>query len=403
MTTMIRDGVLKIDGVPVGPIFGGTAPAPYGTNQRADVLVNQTNDGIDLNHLWDEFRDALDIWNTERQSITDLLCFDTTATGEAVPQNFEVASFEQATEHGVPKGAQPPGTGLLMGYTFYDYDLAGRFTWKFLRDADARHVRATLDSILSADNKLVTGTIMRTLFTNTRKRNEFQVPVYDLYDGQDPGPPPYQGRTFDVATNHYVASGALQIDSSDIEDAAWQIIRKGFGTQANSRILILANPDDAQYIMEFRAGEESRPKEGSETSGPIARYTYLPSDESPAFITEHGQLVGQQVPGQWGGVKVEGSYNGWLLVQSDFVPSGFVAVVASYGPNSPYNTVGFRHHPNTAYQGLRHIPGEGPYPIIGSYHQRSFGTGIRQRGSAVVIQVTTDATYTPPSAAQIPV
>ncbi|HTX96338.1 MAG TPA: hypothetical protein VME67_16630 [Mycobacterium sp.] len=375
----------------------------YGTNQRADVLVNMTADGIDLNHLWDEFRDALDVWNAERQSVTDLLCFHTTATGEAVPQNFEVPSFEQATEYGVPKGALPPGTGLLMGYTFYDYDLAGRFSWKFLRDADSRQVRSVMDSILSADNKLVTGSILRRLFTNTRTRNEFTTPVYDLYDGLDPGPPPYLGRQFDVGTSHFIATGASQIDSADIEDAAWMIIRKGFGTQANSRILILANPDDAQYIMQWRAGEPSRPAEGGETTGPLAKYTYLPSLDSPGFITEHGELVGQQVPGQWGGVKVEGSYNGWLLVQSDFVPSGYVAVVASYGPDHPYNCIGVRQHPNTAYQGLRMLPGEGPYPLVSSYHQRSFGTGIRQRGSAVAIQVTTEATYTPPSAAQIPV
>lgn len=380
-----------------------TTPNVYGINQRADVLVNMTADGIDLNHLWDEFRDALEVWNTERQSVTDLLCFHTTATGEAVPQNFEVPSFEQATEHGVPKGALPPGAGLLMGYTFYDYDLAGRFSWKFLRDADSRQVRSVLDSILSADNKLVTGSILRRLFTNTRTRNEFTTPVYDLYDGQDPGPPPYLGRQFDVNTSHFLTSQAAQIDAGDIEDAAWMIIRKGFGTQPGSTILILANPDDAQHIMEFRAGEPSRPPEGGETEGPLARYTYIPADTQPAFITEHGQLVGEQVPGDWNGIKVEGSYNGWLLVQSDFVPSGYVAVVASYGPDHPYNCVGVRIHPNPAYQGLRMIPGAGSYPLVESFHQRSFGTGIRQRGSAAVIQVTTDTTYTQPTAAQIPV
>jgi len=398
----MTQSIITIDGIEVGPIFGGTAPV-YGTNQQADVLVNQTADGVDLNHLWDEFRDVLNVWNTERQSVTDLLCFHTTATGEAVPQNFQTPSFEQATEHGVPKGALPPGTGLLMGYTFKDYDLAGRFSWKFLRDADARQVRSVLDSILSADNKLVTGTVLRTLFSNKRTRNEFTTPVYDLYDGTDPGPPPYLGRSFDVSTSHFMTTQATQIDSGDIEDAARMIILKGFGTQADSRILILANPDDAQYIMEWRAGEPSRPAEGEETTGPIAKYSYIPSMESPAFITEHGELVGQQVEGAWGGVKVEGSYNGWLLVQSDFVPSGYVAVVASYGPDNPYNCVGVRLHPNTAYQNLRMIPGAGQYPIINSYHQRSFGTGIRQRGSAAVIQVTESDTYTPPSTTQIPV
>jgi hypothetical protein len=43
-----------------------TAPQ-YGINVKGDVLVNATADGIDLNHLWDEFRDLLAIWNQERR------------------------------------------------------------------------------------------------------------------------------------------------------------------------------------------------------------------------------------------------------------------------------------------------------------------------------------------------
>ncbi|MDT5259074.1 MAG: hypothetical protein QOD10_4154, partial [Mycobacterium sp.] len=68
-----------------------TAPnAQYGVNVRGDVLVDRTADGVDLNHVWDEFRDLLQLWNTERTSLTDLLMFKTTATGEAVPQNVAV-------------------------------------------------------------------------------------------------------------------------------------------------------------------------------------------------------------------------------------------------------------------------------------------------------------------------
>ena|SRR5947209_8296941 len=84
MATMIRDRILSIDGVPVGPIFGGTAPTPqYGINVKGDVLVNQTADGIDLNALWDEFHDLSDVWNQERTSLTDLLVFDTTVSTSA--------------------------------------------------------------------------------------------------------------------------------------------------------------------------------------------------------------------------------------------------------------------------------------------------------------------------------
>ena len=61
------------------------------------------------------------------------------------------------------------------------------------------------------------------------------------------------------------------------------------------------------------------------------------------------------------------------------------------------NPVGFREHVNPAYQGLRHIPDNGPYPIQSSFFGRGFGTGVRHRGAAVVCQITTNGSYTAPT------
>ena len=223
------------------------------------------------------------------------------------------------------------------------------------------------------------------------------MPVFGLWNGTDGLiPPPYLGRTFDDTVNHYIASGASAIDSADIEDSISLISKKGYGTSPGTKILILANPDDGENIMAFRAGQPSR------SSGPDAKYDFIPALDQPAFITPAGELVGQQVPGTIFGVKVEGSYGPALLVHSDFVPSGYVAVVATGGPNSDLNVMGFRQHPNPAYQDLRMIPGPGAYPLTESFHQRSFGVGVRQRGAAVAIKITAGS-YAAPSACQIPV
>ncbi|SON62257.1 hypothetical protein MSIMFI_03778 [Mycobacterium simulans] len=378
------------------PIFGGTQPQ-YGINVKGDVLVNQLRDGTDLNAVWDEMQTLLSLWNTERSSLTDLLTFRTTVSGEAVAQDMTLGSFEEASELGVPRSAGQPNA-LPLGYTFRDFDLASRFSWKFLRDADTRQVDAIINGIFASDNQLVTGTILRRLFDPTEKRNEHGMRVFGLYNGTDGiTPPRYLGRTFDQSTTHYIPSQASQIDAADIEDSIRLITRKGFGTAPGSKLLVLANPDESELIQAWRAGEPSRP------SGPDANYDFIPANDAPPFLTPHGELVGSQVPGQIWNVKVEGSYGPALLVQSDFVPSGYVAVVASYGPNSPLNVMGFRQHPNPSYQGLRHIPGAGVYPLVSSYHQRSFGVGVRQRGAAVAIQVTNSSSYTAPSATQIPV
>ena len=381
-----------------------TGSAQYGIVTASDRLVTYLTDGTDLNHVWTLFGELLDFWNHERTSITDLLTFKTTNPVDAVPANLLTSSFEMATETGVPKAANLPGDSIPMGYKRIDFDLSSRFTWKALRDMDIRAVQAVMDGILSADNKLTTGTILRRLFSNVREKNEIGVTCFDLYDGTAPGPPAYLGRTFPTTETHFVTSGASVLDSQDIEDAIRKLVRKGYGTTSNSHILILANPDEAELVMEWHAGHESRQEEGAETSGPLARYDFIPALTQPAFITPAGELVGEQVPGEIYGVKVWGSYGPSLLIQSDFVPSGFVAVVATYGPNSPYNCVGFREHHLPAYQGLRRIAGNTPgYPIIESFAQRTFGTGIRQRGAAVVIKVDTGSVYSPPTATQIPV
>ena len=49
-----------------------------------------------------------------------------------------------------------------------------------------------------------------------------------------------------------------------------------------------------------------------------------------------------------------------------------------------------REHTNTAYQGLRHIPGHWHgYPLQDSFFARGFGVGTRHRGAAIVCQITT--------------
>lgn len=96
-----------------------------------------------------------------------------------------------------------------------------------------------------------------------------------------------------------------------------------------------------------------------------------------------------------------GSYGPAFIIETSYLPSGYVVIVATGGPDALSNTVAVRSHPNPAYQGLRLIPGPNTtYPLVESFSARSFGVGVRHRGSAVVLQVTTDASYTPPTKAQ---
>ena len=235
-------GFPAINGIPVYPIFGATAPT-YGISHSGDVLVSRLRDGVDLNVVWDEIVEALAEFNKRRLSIVSLLSYPTTNAADAVAQNLTVPSFEIATEYGAPKSAPTPAEVLLCGYTRQDYDLRTEFTWKFLREADRRQVDGIVNTALSADNKLVTGTILRRIFDPAEKRNEFGHRVFGLYNGTDGiTPPDHLGKTFPANTTHYLASGNATLDSLDIEDSVRMIRDKGYGLGNGSHLVIFANP-----------------------------------------------------------------------------------------------------------------------------------------------------------------
>lgn len=166
---------------------------------------------------------------------------------------------------------------------------------------------------------------------------------------------------------------------------------KGYGRDSSSQLLIIANSVESELIQTWRAGKESR------TGGPIAKHDYIPSVNAPAYL-QPDNIIGQPISGDFFGREVLGSYGPAWLLETPFVPSGYVAVVASGGPNAERNVVGVRQHANAAYQGLRTIPGNFQgYPLVDSFHQRSFGVGVRQRGAAVCLQVTAGSSYAAPT------
>ena len=365
-----------------------------GISTQGDVLVNQTADGVDLNLIWAEIADALALYNAERSAVTRLLSYPTTVPADAVPQSVGTDSFEEATEFGVPRAIRPPSDVLKLGYTWKDWDISLRATWKFLRDATAEQVTAQVTRVLEADNKLTTGTILRRLFGPTPVLNDWQHTCYPIWSGDGMVPPPYLGTTFAGTHTHFLTSGSTVIDSQDIEAMIHHVREHGYGanSQFGGQMLILAHPDDvdAATMTAWRAGVEYRP------SGPLPLWDFIPSALMPAWISAEN-IHGPVPKADFNGLQVWGSYASALLIQSAFVPKGYVAVVASGGPDSTDNPVGFRQHSNTAYQGLRHIPGVGSYPLQDSFFSRGFGVGVRHRGAAVVCQITTGSTYASPT------
>ena len=363
--------------------------ARSGIQTKGDVVAAKTADGTPTNDLWLEFQDVLESWNSKRTSLTSLLTFSTTAAAEAVPQGWDGEKFEAATEFGVPK-AVGTSEALILGYTLKDHDLASRFTWRALRDMTEEQVRSAFVRALDADSRLTTGTVLNRIMTPTQRLSPEGNPVYGLWNGDGKIPPPYLGTTFDGDLTHYIATENAVLDSQDLEDAINMLRGKGFGVGPNSKILIIAGPNESNLIQGWRAGVESR------TSGPKAKYDFLPSSSAPPFIRQ-GTLVGTVAPNDYQGLEILGSYgHGWLH-ETPLMPASHVLVAATSGPNALNNVCGFREHPDAAWQGLRQIPGNWSlYPLIESFWTRTFGVGVRNRGAAVALFVDAGSTYIAP-------
>ncbi|SRX95092.1 hypothetical protein MSP7336_03356 [Mycobacterium shimoidei] len=367
-----------------------------GISLHGDVLVNLTADGVDLNEIWAEVQEVLELFNQQRTSIANLLSYRTVNVADAIPQSITSDSFEEATEVGIPRAIRPPSDVLKLGYAFRDFDLSLRASWKFLREATAEQVRAQVTRIFEADNKLTNGTVLRRAFDPATQLNEWGHTCYGLWNADGMVPPPYLGNTFDGTHSHYLTSGSDTLDAADVEAMIHHVQEHGYGVPGgpnSATLLLLCNPLDVEdaALTAWRAGVEYA------SGAPLPKWDFIPSALMPAWISQ--ETIHGPVPNaEFNGLQVWGSYGTALLIQSYYVPRKYVALVATGGPNSQDNPIGFREHVNVAYQGLRHIPGHwNGYPLQDSFFARGFGVGTRHRGAAVVTQITTASSYTPPT------
>lgn len=364
------------------PIAGGAR----GYNASGDVLT-QTADGRSLADIWTEFQQTIAIANERRQGLIDLLTFPVTSIIEDVPQ-FGGGDFEKASEYGVPQGIRPTTNVLSLGYSFDWYDLAARFTWQFLAEASTGQVEAVHQSALEADNRLVFLEVMRTLFRNTNRTaniNTQNYNVYTFWNADGTVPPSYKNNTFAGSHTHFRASGAASVTSGDLDEIVDDFKSHGYTNENGTTHFLMCNTTEATVIRTFKVATG-------------ARYDFIPSAGSPAVILPATNgLLGTQVASTFRGFNVIGSYGNLLIIEEDYIPAGYIVGFASGGEANLNNPIGFREHANPGLRGLRLVKGREPdYPLIDSYYQRGFGTGVRQRGAAMVMKITAGS-YTVPA------
>jgi hypothetical protein len=140
------------------------------------------------------------------------------------------------------------------------------------------------------------------------------------------------------------------LDSLHVEAGINHVREHGYGAQSG-RFVLLMNPSDVETskITSWRAGVEYR------TSGPKPKFDFIVSSNAPARLTnEHVERC--HPAARLRRMPVTGSYASALLIESYFVPSGYVVIAATGGPNGSDNVVGFRETQE------RCIPGSACHP-----------------------------------------
>lgn len=363
----------------------GNATMAKGYNASADLLT-QTLDGRDLNSIWTEFQSVVAIQNAERQRLVDLLTFPVTSVIEDVPQ-FGSEEFEKASEYGVPVGIRPDAGVLSLGYTFDWYDKAGRFTWQFLAEATSQRVEAVHQQMLDADNRLIFKEIMRTLFRSTNRTANIKGQNYNVYafwNNDGTVPPAYKANTFPGTHTHYRSSGAATINSADLDEIIDDFKSHGYSSENGTTMFSMVNVVEANVIRSFRVATG-------------ARYDFIPAVGQPGlFLPATQELFGSQVGSSFRGMNVIGSYGPLLVIEEDYVPPAYIVSMVSGGPANIQNPIGIREHTNPGLRGLRLVKGRDvDYPLIDSYYSRGFGTGVRQRGAGMIMQITAGAYVAP--------
>lgn len=400
LATRPKRGMELVDLRALGILPAGLGAANrQGTHVAADI-VTQTADGTDLNSVWSDFMNLLDLVNGQRQALINFLTFSVSQPTELVTQPGQGVDFEDATEFGEPVGSRIQPSYFNLGYTFKWYDLAARYTWQYLADATDAMVNSVANASVEAYYRKLMTEVLRTVFnptnlTATIRGNAYN--VFKFYNNDGTVPPSYKNNTFLGTHTHYKNSGtndvleAQDLDTMVIDDFA----SHGYDQLNGYRLVVMVNSVIGNQIRNFRSAVNTAQAVG----GNYGRFDFIPAQGQPGqIIPATTQVIGAaQVANTLNGLNVIGSYGPLIVVQDDWLPTTHLFAFATGGEDNLNNPIGLRQHANANLRGLRLVKGRNAdYPLIDSFWAAGFGTGVRQRGGGIVMALTA-AAYAPPA------
>lgn len=398
LATTAKPGMELVNLRELGILQSGIGGANrLGTHVAADV-VTQTADGTDLNVVWRDFMALLNTVNSSRQALINFLTYSVGNPTELVTQPGQGVDFEEASEFGEPVGSRIQPAYFNLGYSFKWYDLAARYTWQYLADATDDMVNSVANAAVEAYYRKLMFEVLKTAFNPTNltaniKGNAYT--VYKFYNADGTVPPSYKNNTFNGSHTHYKSAGSTTLEAQDLDTMVIDdFATHGYNQIAGYRLVLMVNSAVGNTIRNFRSAVNTAQAVG----GNYGRYDFIPAQGQPGqIIPATTQVIGAtQVANTLAGLDVIGTYGPLIVVQDDWLPTDYVFAFATGGTDNLINPIGLREHANTSLRGLRLVKGRNAdYPLIDSFWAAGFGTGVRQRGGGIVVQLTAGAYAAP--------
>lgn len=364
-------------------IYRGAQLAFVGAEGEGGYLMRQdvievvpgtvtTVDGQPLAEIWSELQERLAAFNQQMSFLVSLMTFPVDRPTDKVGV-YQTPKFEEATELGRPEKMRLQY--ISRGFPLKHYDLGFGYTQEFIDSARGTQISSVAAQAENAWWNLNMEITLEAIFTEDNATDDDAVSVKRLYNGDGELPPYYKRWSHDGTHTHYLASGGATVTEANIDTLEEHLIHHGFGDFGETFVL-MANRAE---MADLRA-----------LTG------YIPASSSTRPVIVDGTVVGQTSPGI-PGLATDGYIGRFAIVENNDLPAGYLLAFATGGQFASQNLVGLREHENPSIAGMRLI--EGPvarYPLIDAVYDGYVGAGVRQRGAAVVMQITAGA-YTDPT------
>lgn len=273
--------------------------------------------------------------------------------------------------------------GWNVSFTLEDFGAAigwNRVEWAYMT---TEQYNLSLETVKRKDRNTLRQEMLRAIFNNaarTFKDENFpDLTIVPLANGDSVTYPPVLGSVTETTANNYLASGYIYSSISDTNDPIITIVNaleQYLGTPTGgSKIAVFINNEETPYIKAL-SNFDAVPNRFVEYG---ANVSLVPEDKFPSGLP--GRVIGET--------------DSALIIEWRWIPAGYMVGIHLEAPPPLRQRI---DPPAVALgEGLQLVAEDMDNPIKSAQWSHRVGFGCANRLNGVVMQLTTNGSYSPPT------